>query len=122
MRIDENRSELEIDYSELYIIRYITVLKALNSSLTSRFSCQYPRSQICLAKRPRSIRRPDGPIVQDQTTQWSNANLIMILISGLFRLGWPISDGWAICLRRTDGWIRTAYGFRYSNKGKWTVA
>ena len=31
MQIDLNRSELEIDYSELYIIGYITIFKLFNS-------------------------------------------------------------------------------------------
>ena len=36
MQIDENRIELEFDYSELYIICYITVYKRFHS-LNSRF-------------------------------------------------------------------------------------
>ena len=40
MQIDENRIELEIDYSELYIICYITDYKRFNS-LNSRFLCLF---------------------------------------------------------------------------------
>ena len=40
MQIDENRIELEIDYSELYIICYITDYKRLNA-LNSRFLCLF---------------------------------------------------------------------------------
>ena len=57
MQIDENRIELEIDYSELYIICYITDYKRFNS-LNSRFLCLFDANVNCLTAIRTLVHQP----------------------------------------------------------------
>ena len=65
MQIDENRIELEIDYSELYIICYITDYKRFNS-LNSRFLCLFDANVNCLTAIRTLVHQPMGAQTLDE--------------------------------------------------------